>query len=86
MCIRDRVWENILRDDYDNWDVPTLQEEYNAYKQDNPLPVSYTHLMVIKFVLHKLIQLIFLMFFLVNRKLKKLLITQLKTMVTLTLS
>ena len=33
-----QVWENILRDDYDNWDVPTLQEEYNAYKQDNPLP------------------------------------------------
>ena len=29
-----QVWENILRDDY----VPTLQEEYNAYKQDNPLP------------------------------------------------
>ena len=22
-----QVWENILRDDYDNWDVPTLQEE-----------------------------------------------------------
>ena len=33
-----QVWENILRDDYDNWDVPILQEEYNAYKQDNPLP------------------------------------------------
>ena len=24
-----QVWENILRDDYDKWDVSTLQEEYN---------------------------------------------------------
>lgn len=33
-----RVWENILRDDYDKWDVSTLQEEYNAYKKNHPLP------------------------------------------------
>lgn len=33
-----RVWENILRDDYDKWDVSTLQEEYNAYKENHPLP------------------------------------------------
>ena len=33
-----QVWENILRDDYDKWDVSTLQEEYNTYKQNNPLP------------------------------------------------
>lgn len=33
-----RVWENILRDDYDKWDVATLQEEYNSYKKNHPLP------------------------------------------------
>ena len=33
-----RVWENILRDDYDKWGVSTLQEEYNAYKENHPLP------------------------------------------------
>ena len=33
-----QVWENILRYDYDKWDVSTLQEEYNTYKQNNPLP------------------------------------------------
>lgn len=33
-----RVWENILRNDYDKWDVATLQEEYNSYKKNHPLP------------------------------------------------
>ena len=39
-----RVWENILRDDYDKWDVSTLQEEYNAYKKNHPLPLSLIHI------------------------------------------
>ena len=35
-----QVWENILRDDYDKWDVSTLQEEYNTYKQIIPYPIK----------------------------------------------
>lgn len=33
-----QVWEHILRDDYDKWDVEQLQKEYTQYKLDNPLP------------------------------------------------
>ncbi|MBM7636454.1 HAD family hydrolase [Streptococcus saliviloxodontae] len=33
-----QVWQNILKEDYDKWDVETLQKDYNQYKQDHPLP------------------------------------------------
>ncbi|MFC6994649.1 HAD family hydrolase [Streptococcus loxodontisalivarius] len=33
-----QVWQNILRDDYEKWDISALQEGYNQYKKDHPLP------------------------------------------------
>ncbi|MDR1606583.1 MAG: HAD family phosphatase [Streptococcaceae bacterium] len=33
-----QVWQMILRDDYDNWDVPALQAEYVQHKLDHPIP------------------------------------------------
>lgn len=33
-----QVWYMILRDDYDNWDVPALQAEYTQYKLDQRVP------------------------------------------------
>ena len=33
-----QVWYMILRDDYDNWDVPALQAEYTQYKLDHVMP------------------------------------------------
>ncbi len=28
-----QIWQRILGDDYDNWDVPALEEEYRVYKE-----------------------------------------------------
>ena len=33
-----QVWQHILREDYDKWDVGALQEGYNQHKANNPLP------------------------------------------------
>ena len=33
-----QIWRDILRDDYDNWDISKLQEEYTIYKHNHPLP------------------------------------------------
>ena len=35
-----QVWQHILREDYDKWDVGALQEGYNQHKANNPLPYS----------------------------------------------
>lgn len=33
-----QVWYEILGEDYDKWDVPTLQAGYLQHKKDHPLP------------------------------------------------
>lgn len=33
-----QVWQMILADDYDKWDVPALQAEYMQYKRDHTIP------------------------------------------------
>ncbi len=33
-----QIWRDILRDDYENWDIHQLQEEYTTYKREHPLP------------------------------------------------
>ncbi|MGT2930588.1 HAD family hydrolase [Streptococcus dentasini] len=33
-----QVWEKILGNDYANWDIAQLQEDYTNYKTANPLP------------------------------------------------
>ncbi|CCF01651.1 Hydrolase, haloacid dehalogenase-like family [Streptococcus macedonicus ACA-DC 198] len=33
-----QIWRDILRDDYENWDIHKLQEEYTIYKHNRPLP------------------------------------------------
>ncbi|MCY7166502.1 HAD family hydrolase [Streptococcus gallolyticus] len=33
-----QIWRDILRDDYENWDIHQLQEEYATYKRNHPLP------------------------------------------------
>lgn len=33
-----QIWRDILRDDYENWDIHQLQEEYTIYKHNHPLP------------------------------------------------
>ena len=33
-----QVWRDILGEDYDRWDVPQLQQDYNAHKASHPLP------------------------------------------------
>ena len=33
-----QIWRDILRDDYENWDIHQLQEEYTTYKRNHPLP------------------------------------------------
>ena len=31
-----QVWQRILGDDYEKWDVPVLEEEYRIYKENRP--------------------------------------------------
>jgi HAD superfamily hydrolase (TIGR01549 family) len=38
-----QVWQRILGDDYDKWDIPALQAAYDHYKETHPLP--YTELL-----------------------------------------
>lgn len=33
-----QVWQAVLRDDYDKWDIEQLQKDYNTYKTEHPLP------------------------------------------------
>ncbi|WP_069986733.1 HAD family hydrolase [Streptococcus agalactiae] len=33
-----QVWESVLGDQYDTWDIDKLQQDYSRYKEDNPLP------------------------------------------------
>ncbi|MCI5871539.1 HAD family hydrolase [Streptococcus sp.] len=36
-----QVWQHILRDDYDKWNIDALQKEYIDYKKKHPLPYRY---------------------------------------------
>lgn len=33
-----QIWRAILREEYENWDILRLQEEYSEYKRQHPLP------------------------------------------------
>ncbi|WP_307975807.1 HAD family phosphatase [uncultured Streptococcus sp.] len=33
-----QVWQAVLRDDYNKWDIEQLQKDYNTYKTEHPLP------------------------------------------------
>lgn len=33
-----QIWRAILREEYKNWDILRLQEEYSEYKRQHPLP------------------------------------------------
>ena len=35
-----QVWENILRDDYDNWDVPTYKKSIMPINKTTPYPTK----------------------------------------------
>ncbi|HFI0419633.1 TPA: HAD family hydrolase [Streptococcus suis] len=35
-----QMWKRILGDDYENWDVPALEEEYCIYKENRPTPYA----------------------------------------------
>lgn len=49
-----QVWQAILRDDYDKWDVPALQADYVAYKLAHPLPYKEQIFPDVKLLLEKL--------------------------------
>ncbi len=49
-----QIWQRILGDDYDNWDVPALEEEYRVYKEKRPTPYAERIFPEVKAVLERL--------------------------------
>lgn len=49
-----QIWKRILGDDYDNWDVPALEEEYRVYKEKRPTPYAERIFPEVKAVLERL--------------------------------
>lgn len=49
-----QVWRTILGEDYDNWDIQQLQQEYTAYKLANPLPYKQTLFPTVRQVLEEI--------------------------------
>ncbi|HFI0134549.1 TPA: HAD family hydrolase [Streptococcus suis] len=37
-----QMWERILGDDFEKWDIPALEEEYRLYKEKRPTPYAET--------------------------------------------
>lgn len=35
-----QIWQRILGEEYDQWDVPALEEEYRLYKEHHPVPYA----------------------------------------------
>lgn len=35
-----QMWQRILADDFDKWDIPALEEEYRNYKEERPTPYA----------------------------------------------
>ncbi len=55
-----QIWQRILGDDYDNWDVPALEEEYRVYKEKRPTPYAERIFPEVKAVLERLTIKVFL--------------------------
>lgn len=34
-----QMWQRILGDDFEKWDIPALEEEYRLYKEKRPTPM-----------------------------------------------
>lgn len=37
-----QMWERVLGDDFEKWDIPALEEEYRLYKEKRPTPYAET--------------------------------------------
>lgn len=37
-----QMWERVLGDDFEKWDIPTLEAEYNLYKEKRQTPYAET--------------------------------------------
>ncbi|WP_318150779.1 HAD family phosphatase [Streptococcus parasuis] len=49
-----QVWQRILGDDYEKWDVPVLEEEYRIYKENRPTPYAERVFPDVKSILERL--------------------------------
>ncbi|HEM6371711.1 TPA: HAD family phosphatase [Streptococcus suis] len=37
-----QMWQRVLGDDFEKWDIPALEEEYRLYKEKRPAPYAET--------------------------------------------
>ncbi|HFI0113089.1 TPA: HAD family hydrolase [Streptococcus suis] len=37
-----QMWQRVLGDDFEKWDIPALEEEYRLYKEKRPTPYAET--------------------------------------------
>ncbi|HFU4115879.1 TPA: HAD family hydrolase [Streptococcus suis] len=49
-----QMWERVLGDDFEKWDVPALEEEYRLYKEKRPTPYAETIFPDVKHTLERL--------------------------------
>ncbi|HFU3799465.1 TPA: HAD family hydrolase [Streptococcus suis] len=49
-----QMWERILGDDFEKWDIPALEEEYRLYKEKRPTPYAETIFPDVKDTLERL--------------------------------
>ncbi|HFI0632407.1 TPA: HAD family hydrolase [Streptococcus suis] len=49
-----QMWQRILGDDFEKWDIPALEEEYRLYKEKRPTPYAETIFPDVKDTLERL--------------------------------
>lgn len=49
-----QMWQRVLGDDFEKWDIPALEEEYRLYKEKRPAPYAETIFPDVKYTLERL--------------------------------
>ncbi|HFI0343899.1 TPA: HAD family hydrolase [Streptococcus suis] len=49
-----QMWQRVLGDDFEKWDIPALEEEYRLYKEKRPTPYAKTIFPDVKHTLERL--------------------------------
>lgn len=49
-----QMWQRVLGDDFEKWDIPALEEEYRLYKEKRPAPYAETIFPDVKDTLERL--------------------------------
>ncbi|HFU4464281.1 TPA: HAD family hydrolase [Streptococcus suis] len=49
-----QMWQRVLGDDFEKWDIPALEEEYRLYKEKRPTPYAETIFPDVKYTLERL--------------------------------